>query len=47
MTAVEFLGHIGGFGIDMEVAKTFQRILAKQGMKFLLNTKVVFSRLTA
>ncbi|VDP14026.1 unnamed protein product [Heligmosomoides polygyrus] len=41
VTAVEFLGHIGGFGIDMEVAKTFQRILAKQGMKFLLNTKVM------
>ncbi|VDL82413.1 unnamed protein product [Nippostrongylus brasiliensis] len=39
VTAVEFLGHIGGFGIDMEVAKTFQRILAKQGLKFLLNTK--------
>ncbi|CAJ0603831.1 unnamed protein product [Cylicocyclus nassatus] len=41
VTAVEFLGHIGGMGIDMEVAKTFQRILAKQGMKFLLNTKVM------
>ncbi|WKY07493.1 hypothetical protein Q1695_007170 [Nippostrongylus brasiliensis] len=41
VTAVEFLGHIGGFGIDMEVAKTFQRILAKQGLKFLLNTKVM------
>ncbi|KAJ1370682.1 Dihydrolipoyl dehydrogenase, mitochondrial [Parelaphostrongylus tenuis] len=41
VTAVEFLGHIGGIGIDMEVSKTFQRILAKQGMKFLLNTKVM------
>lgn len=40
VTAVEFLGHIGGVGIDMEVAKNFQRILQKQGMKFKLNTKV-------
>ncbi|RCN24312.1 putative dihydrolipoyl dehydrogenase 3, partial [Ancylostoma caninum] len=41
VTAVEFLGHIGGFGIDMEVAKTFQRTLTKQGLKFMLNTKVM------
>ncbi|KAK6025098.1 dihydrolipoyl dehydrogenase [Ostertagia ostertagi] len=41
VTAVEFLEHIGGFGIDMEIAKNFQRILAKQGMKFLLSTKVM------
>ncbi|KAK6042752.1 pyridine nucleotide-disulfide oxidoreductase [Cooperia oncophora] len=40
VTAVEFLGHIGGIGIDMEVTKLFQRILTKQGMKFLTNTKV-------
>ena len=40
MTAVEFLGHIGGIGIDMEVSKQFQRTLAKQGLKFLLETKV-------
>lgn len=31
VTAVEFLGTIGGLGIDGEVSKTFQRILAKQG----------------
>uniref|UniRef100_A0A0K0DPU0 dihydrolipoyl dehydrogenase n=1 Tax=Angiostrongylus cantonensis TaxID=6313 RepID=A0A0K0DPU0_ANGCA len=40
VTAVEFLGHIGGLGIDMEISKAFQRTLAKQGMKFLLNAKV-------
>ncbi|XP_064473797.1 dihydrolipoyl dehydrogenase, mitochondrial-like [Ornithodoros turicata] len=39
--AVEFLGHIGGMGIDMEIAKNFQRILTKQGLKFKLNTKVL------
>lgn len=41
VTAVEFLGSIGGMGIDSEVSKTFQRILQKQGMKFKLNTKVL------
>lgn len=39
--AVEFLNSIGGVGIDAEVAKTFQRILQKQGMKFKLGTKVM------
>lgn len=41
VTCVEFLGHVGGLGIDMEVAKNFQRSLTKQGLKFLLNTKVL------
>jgi dihydrolipoamide dehydrogenase len=41
VTAVEFLGSIGGAGIDGEVAKNFQRILTKQGFKFMLNTKVM------
>jgi len=41
VTVVEFLGAIGGQGIDEEIAKQFQRILAKQGIKFKLNTKVV------
>ena len=27
-------------GIDMEVSKSTQKILAKQGLKFMLNTKV-------
>lgn len=39
--AVEFLGHVGGVGIDMEVSKTFQRVLTKQGLKFMLETKVL------
>lgn len=41
VTAVEFLGHIGGMGVDMEISKAFQRILAKQGINFKLNTKVI------
>ena len=40
VTCVEFLGHIGGLGIDMEVSKNFQRILKKQGLDFKVNTKV-------
>lgn len=40
VTAVEFLPTIGGIGIDGEVAKTFQKILTKQGLKFKLGTKV-------
>lgn len=38
--AVEFLGHVGGLGIDMEVAKTIQRLMKKQGLDFKLQTKV-------
>ncbi|KAI5118795.1 hypothetical protein M0805_005023 [Coniferiporia weirii] len=41
VTVIEFLGGIGGVGIDEEVAKQFQKILAKQGLKFKLNTKVL------
>ncbi|CAN7982665.1 unnamed protein product [Ixodes pacificus] len=40
VTAVEFLGHVGGMGIDMEISKNFQRTLTKQGLKFKLATKV-------
>ncbi|MBN3300890.1 DLDH protein, partial [Amia calva] len=40
VTAVEFLAHVGGMGIDMEISKNFQRILQKQGLKFKLGTKV-------
>lgn len=47
VTAVEFLGHIGGLGIDTEIAKTLQRSLQKQGMKFKLNTKVMSAERTA
>jgi len=31
---------IGGMGIDGEVSKSLQKILAKQGLKFKLGTKV-------
>ena len=41
MTCVEFLAHVGGLGIDMEISKTFQRSLTKQGLKFKLSTKVL------
>jgi len=40
VTAVEFMGHIGGLGIDMGISKVFQRSLKKQGLDFKLNTKV-------
>lgn len=40
VTCVEFLPHIGGQGIDMEISKSFQKILTKQGIKFRLETKV-------
>ncbi|KAH8703611.1 dihydrolipoamide dehydrogenase [Talaromyces proteolyticus] len=40
VTVVEFLGQIGGPGMDAEIAKATQKILAKQGIKFLTNTKV-------
>ena len=43
MTVVEFLGQIGGPGMDAEIAKMTQKILQKQGMKFKLNTKVTGS----
>lgn len=38
--AVEFMNSIGGAGIDGEVSKAFQKILAKQGIQFKLGTKV-------
>jgi len=41
VTAVEFMSSIGGQGIDLEISKTFQRVLQKQGLKFKLNTKVL------
>ena len=39
VTVVEFLDRITP-GIDLEVGKQFQRILTKQGLSFLLSTKV-------
>ncbi len=41
VTVVEFLEAIGGAGIDGEVAKSFKKILEKQGIKFQLGTKVL------
>ncbi len=41
VTVVEFLGQIGGPGMDSEISKQAQKILKKQGIDFKLNTKVV------
>jgi len=40
VTLIEFLNNVGGLGIDLEVAKSIQRISSKQGMKFKMGTKV-------
>lgn len=40
VTCVEFLPHIGGQGIDMEVSNSFKKILTKQGIQFKLEQKV-------
>jgi pyruvate/2-oxoglutarate dehydrogenase complex dihydrolipoamide dehydrogenase (E3) component len=41
VTVVEFLGQIGGPGMDAEISKSTQKILKKQGIDFKLNTKVM------
>ena len=41
VTVVEFLGQIGGPGMDTEIAKSTQKLLKKQGLDFKLNTKVI------
>ncbi|VDL89223.1 unnamed protein product [Schistocephalus solidus] len=41
VTVVEYLGHVGGMGIDMEISKLFSKVLTKQGLTFKLNTKVL------
>ncbi|KAI9743312.1 MAG: dihydrolipoamide dehydrogenase precursor [Claussenomyces sp. TS43310] len=41
VTVVEFLGQIGGPGMDAEIAKASQKFLKKQGLEFKLNTKVM------
>ncbi|KAK2628915.1 hypothetical protein QTJ16_002018 [Diplocarpon rosae] len=41
VTVVEFLGQIGGPGMDAEIAKSAQKILKKQGIEFKVNTKVL------
>lgn len=40
VTIVEFLGQIGGPGMDAEISKASQKLLKKQGLEFKLNTKV-------
>ncbi|KAI9735988.1 MAG: dihydrolipoamide dehydrogenase precursor [Cirrosporium novae-zelandiae] len=40
VTVVEFLGQIGGPGMDAEIAKMSQKLLKKQGINFKVNTKV-------
>lgn len=45
VTVIEFLDRIVP-GIDNEIATAFQRILAKQGLRFRLGTKVTSARLT-
>ncbi|GAB0136021.1 hypothetical protein EsDP_00004339 [Epichloe bromicola] len=41
VTVVEFLGQIGGPGMDAEIAKATHKLFKKQGMEFKLNTKVI------
>jgi dihydrolipoamide dehydrogenase len=41
VTVIEYLGQIGGPGMDAEIAKMTQKLLSKQGIKFKVNTKVV------
>jgi dihydrolipoamide dehydrogenase len=43
VTVVEFLDRIVP-GMDTEIARAFQRVLAKQGLKFRLGTKVTGAR---
>ncbi|KAJ1532491.1 dihydrolipoamide dehydrogenase precursor [Nowakowskiella sp. JEL0078] len=46
VTVVEFLPAIGA-GMDSDIAASFQKILSKQGTKFLLSTKVVSAKKNA
>jgi len=46
VTVIEFMPHIGG-GLDLEISKSFQRILKKQGFKFKMNSKVTSSSVGA
>jgi pyruvate/2-oxoglutarate dehydrogenase complex dihydrolipoamide dehydrogenase (E3) component len=41
VTVVEYLGQIGGPGMDADLAKQAQKTLKKQGIDFKLNTKVL------
>ncbi len=46
VTVIEFLDRLVP-GNDAEIAKNFQRILAKQGIKFRLSSKVIAAKKTA
>ena len=41
VTVIEFLNHIGGPGMDTEISKATQKIFRKQGLNFMLGTKVL------
>jgi len=41
VTAIEYVNHVGGQGIDAGISNDFRKILQRQGMKFKLNTKVI------
>ena len=43
VTVIEYLDRLVP-GMDMEIAKTFERVLGKQGIKFRLGTKVTGAR---
>jgi dihydrolipoyl dehydrogenase, mitochondrial len=47
VTLIEFMGNIGGVGIDLDISKRLQRILQKQGLNFKLNTKVTSAKSTS
>ncbi|TPX55737.1 dihydrolipoyl dehydrogenase [Powellomyces hirtus] len=46
VTTVEYMDAIGA-GMDADLAKTFQKTLQKQGMKFKLSTKVISAKKNA
>ncbi len=46
VTCVEYMDAIGA-GMDTEIAKSFQKVLGKQGMKFKMSTKVVSAKKNA
>ncbi|KAI9104716.1 hypothetical protein DFS34DRAFT_604188 [Phlyctochytrium arcticum] len=46
VTTVEYMDAIGA-GMDADLAKNFQKILTKQGMKFKLSTKVISAKKNA
>ena len=39
---MEFLDNIGGLGIDLEIAKTLQRSLTKQGTNTVFDLSTIY-----